>query len=287
MSSLTTYREAVLKGAASLKESGIDSPDYDSRQLMLKAASFNDTSYLMKSMDKIPEGQLDTFNAYIERRKRKEPLQHILGEAYFYGRPYKVNSDVLVPRYDTEVLVENVLKVLSDGDSVLDMCTGSGCIIITLALEKKLDKAFGCDLSSVALKVAEDNAKRLSGDKDRIEFFQGDLFNSLGERYKGAFDCIVSNPPYIETSVIPMLSDEVKMYDPMMALDGSEDGLEFYRRITQEAPGYLKKNGYLFYEIGAEQGRAVSDLMARAGFKDVRVIKDLAGLDRVVCGQLG
>lgn len=286
MSSLTTYREAVLKGAASLKESGIDSPDYDSRQLMLKAASFNDTSYLMKSMDKIPDEQLDIFNGYIERRKRREPLQHILGEAYFYGKPYKVNSDVFVPRYDTEVLVENVLKVLSDGDSVLDMCTGSGCIIITLALEKKLDKAFGCDLSAAALKVAEDNAKSLSSDKDRIKFFQGDLFDSLGKEYKGAFDCIVSNPPYIETSVIPTLSDEVKMYDPMMALDGSEDGLEFYRRITQEAPEYLKKNGYLFYEIGAEQGRAVSDLMMQAGFKNVRVIKDLAGLDRVVCGQI-
>lgn len=287
MSGVITYREAVLNGAASLKESGIDSPDYDSRQLMLKAASFNDTDYLVKSMDKINEEQLDIFNGYIERRKRREPLQHILGEAYFYGRPYKVNSDVLVPRYDTEVLVENTLKVLSDGDSVLDMCTGSGCIIITLALEKKLDKAFGCDLSPAALKVAEDNAKSLSSDKDRIKFFQGDLFDSLGEEYKGAFDCIVSNPPYIETSVIPTLSDEVKMYDPMMALDGSEDGLEFYRRITKEAPEYLKKNGYLFYEIGAEQGRAVSDLMAQAGFKDVRVIKDLAGLDRVVCGQLG
>ena len=126
MSGVITYREAVLNGAASLKESGIDSPDYDSRQLMLKAASFNDTDYLVKSMDKIPEEQLDIFNGYIERRKRREPLQHILGEAYFYGRPYKVNSDVLVPRYDTEVLVENTLKVLSDGDSVLDMCTGSG-----------------------------------------------------------------------------------------------------------------------------------------------------------------
>lgn len=285
MSSLTTYREAVLKGAASLKESGIDSPDYDSRQLMLKAASFNDTDYLVKSMDKINEEQLDIFNMYIERRKKREPLQHILGEAFFYGRAYKVNSDVLVPRYDTEVLVENTLKVLSDGDSVLDMCTGSGCIIITLALEKKLDKAFGCDLSSEALKVAEENAKSLDVE-DKVKFLQGDLFDSLESEYKGAFDCIVSNPPYIETSVIPTLSDEVKMYDPMMALDGSEDGLEFYRRITQEAPGYLKKNGYLFYEIGAEQGRAVSELMAQAGFNDIRVIKDLAGLDRVVCGQL-
>ncbi len=285
MSGVITYREAVLNGAASLKESGIDSPDYDSRQLMLKAASFNDTGYLVKSMDKINEEQLDIFNMYIERRKKREPLQHILGEAFFYGRAYKVNSDVLVPRYDTEVLVENTLKVLSDGDSVLDMCTGSGCIIITLALEKKLDKAFGCDLSSEALKVAEENAKSLDVE-DKVKFLQGDLFDSLESEYKGAFDCIVSNPPYIETSVIPTLSDEVKMYDPMMALDGSEDGLEFYRRITQEAPGYLKKNGYLFYEIGAEQGRAVSDLMAQAGFKNIRVIKDLAGLDRVVYGQL-
>lgn len=281
-----TYREAVLKGTASLKDCGVESPEYDSRQLMMAAASFDNTSYLMNCQNKAKQEHLDVFESYIGRRMKREPLQHILGEAYFYGRPFKVNSNVLVPRFDTEVLVENVLKVLRNGQSVLDMCTGSGCIIITLALERKLSDACGCDLSKEALMVAEENADRLCDAQSRVHFFEGNLFDSLDERYKGSFDCIVSNPPYIATSVIETLSDEVKKYDPMMALDGSKDGLAFYRDITKKASDYLKPGGYLFYETGSDQGAAVSELMITAGFKDVSVIKDLAGLDRVVKGHL-
>jgi release factor glutamine methyltransferase len=285
MSSLTTYREAVLAGAASLRKCGVESPDYDSRQLMLHAASMNDTEYLMRSGEAVPSAQLEAFEVMLHRRMKREPLQHILGQAYFYGRAFNVNANVLVPRFDTEGLVENALKTVKDGDAVLDMCTGSGCIIITLALERNLSVAVGCDKSGEALSVARGNWDKLSGGVgSNITFLQGDLFQALGDDYRNFFDCIVSNPPYIESSVIDTLSDEVKNYDPLMALDGGDDGLVFYREITGQANNYLKDGGALFFEIGAEQGKAVAELMEKAGYSDIEIIKDLAGLDRVVRG---
>ena len=156
-----TYREAVLKGAASLKCRGVESPEYDSRELMLKAAGFDSTQYLCRSAEKVSAECLAIFKKYIERRMNREPLQHILGEACFYGRSFLVNENVLVPRLDTEILVEQALKVTRDNDAVLDMCTGSGCIIITMALERKLSFACGCDLSDKALEVAQSNGARL------------------------------------------------------------------------------------------------------------------------------
>lgn len=288
-----TYREAVLKGAASLKCRGVESPEYDSRELMLKAAGFDSTQYLCRSTEKVPAECLAIFQEYIERRMNREPLQHILGEACFYGRSFLVNENVLVPRLDTEVLVEQALKVTRDNDAVLDMCTGSGCIIITMALERKLSFACGCDLSDKALEVAQSNAERLIQDNKGIfRFCQGDLFDSLDKNcglepdshFK--FDVIVSNPPYIETEVINTLSDEVRLHEPVMALDGSPDGLEFYRRISAKAPEYLNLGGYLLYEIGCNQGQQVSMIMEEAGFRDVEIIKDLAGLDRVVKARL-
>lgn len=287
-----TYREAVLKGAASLKCSGVESPEYDSRELMLKAAGFDSTQYLCRSTEKVPAECLATFQEYIERRMNREPLQHILGEACFYGRSFLVNENVLVPRLDTEILVEQALKVTRDNDAVLDMCTGSGCIIITMALERKLSFACGCDLSDKALEVAQSNAERLIQDNKGIfRFCQGDLFDSLDKSYglnlkPVKFDVIVSNPPYIETEVINTLSDEVRLHEPVMALDGSTDGLEFYRRISAKAPEYLNPSGYLLYEIGYNQGQQVSMIMEEAGFRDVEIIKDLAGLDRVVKARL-
>ena len=298
-----TYREAVLKGAASLKCRGVESPEYDSRELMLKAAGFDSTQYLCRSTELVPAEHLATFQGYVDRRMNREPLQHILGEACFYGRSFLVNENVLVPRLDTEVLVEQALKVTRDNDAVLDMCTGSGCIIITMALERKLSFACGCDLSDKALEVAQSNGARLipedrycfvnaDGDNKSIfRFCQGDLFDSLDKNYglnlkPVKFDVIVSNPPYIETEVINTLSDEVRLHEPVMALDGSADGLEFYRRISAKAPEYLKPGGYLLYEIGYNQGQQVSMIMEEAGFRDVEIIKDLAGLDRVVKARL-
>ena len=197
------------------------------------------------------------------------------------GLDFKVNEDVLIPRQDTEILVSEVIKVAKDGYDILDMCTGSGCIGITLAKKFPDSNVTGVDISDKALAVAWKNKCNL--DADNIDFIQSDLFAALGADRR--YDIIVSNPPYIPTKVIEGLQDEVRLHDPMLALDGTEDGLMFYRRITDKSWDYLKMNGYLCYEIGAEQAADVSDIMKQAGFKDIVVVKDLAGLDRVVMGR--
>ena len=195
------------------------------------------------------------------------------------GLEFGVNEYVLVPRQDTEILVESVLDILEGGMEVLDMCTGSGCILISLLkLCSFADvRGVGADVSEHALKVACENAEKLGVD---VKFLHSDLFSNV----EGKYDVIVSNPPYIRTAVIEELKEEVKLHDPFIALDGKEDGLYFYRRIVDESTNHLKKGGKLYFEIGYDQGEDVSRLMREAGFADVTVKKDLAGLDRVVFG---
>lgn len=198
------------------------------------------------------------------------------------GLVFCVNRHVLIPRQDTEILVETALERMKPGMQILDMCTGSGCILLSLL---KLCKAegvtgTGTDISKEALRVAVSNAERLG---IRAKFVQGDLFENIGSQK--IFDMIVSNPPYIPTAVIDGLQEEVKLYDPYVALDGREDGLFFYRRIVKESIPYIKRDGCLLFEIGCEQAEAVAGLMEKAGYKDIRVKKDLAGLDRVVYGM--
>ena len=188
-----------------------------------------------------------------------------------------MNEHVLVPRQDTEVLVESVLEVLKPGMNVLDMCTGSGCILISLMKLGGQVSGAGVDISGEALQVACQNAEKLGVE---TRFLHSDLFTEVEEKY----DVIVSNPPYIRTAVIEELKEEVKFHDPFLALDGKEDGLYFYRNIIEEASDYLKPRGRLYFEIGHDQGEDVSRLMREAGFSDVTVKKDLAGLDRVVFG---
>ena len=197
-----------------------------------------------------------------------------------------VNEHVLIPRQDTEVLVDEVMKLTSDSSRVLDMCTGSGCIIISLAAAGHTAEyeygAVGVDISDKAIEVAEYNSK-LNG-VSYVEFVKSNMFAEL--RDTGVkFDVIVSNPPYIPTKDIRELSDEVKLHDPLLALDGDEDGLKFYRAITRNAVDYLNKGGYLCYEIGYNQAQDVSDILVSCGYNDIRVVKDLAGLDRVVIAR--
>ena len=220
----------------------------------------------------------------IEKRLKHIPVQHLTGEQDFMGLTFKVNEHVLIPRQDTECLVEIVLKHLHDGMQILDMCTGSGCILISLLHYSNDCVGVGADLSVEALQVAMRNAERLGNngisDKMQVSFIHSNLFENID----GKFDIIVSNPPYIKTDVIKTLLLDVKDFDAMLALDGTEDGLYFYRRIITEAKGYLNRGGYLFFEIGYDQGTEVSDLMREAGYVHVEVAKDLAGLDRVVYG---
>lgn len=299
-----TIKEAVAAGTMRLKKCNIDNAEYDSFALFADITSIDKTYYFMHGDEPVSPKNMQVFDEYISRRCRHEPLQYILGKAWFYGREYAVNENVLIPRADTEVLVEQALKqaggltadkgavTLSDVGSadenikmhILDLCTGSGCIAITLALEIAESHVVAVDLSGEALNVALENRDKLGA--GNISFVQSDLFEKLTEYRTNKFDIIVSNPPYIETEVIGTLSEEVRGFEPEMALDGTKDGLYFYRRITEEAPHFLKNGGYLMYEIGYNQGEAVRKIMQSEGFEEIEVIKDYAGLDRVVKGKL-
>lgn len=278
-----TYRQMCHNGAAILADAGITDAEYDSFALLEYITGMDRTAYILNGSKSVPEDIAERYDAVIDRRSSHIPLQHITGQAWFYGRSFNVNSDVLVPRQDTEVLVSEALKVINAKDLVLDMCTGSGCIIITLALEKKLGRALGADISEAALKVASGNREKLGADD--VTFVKSNIFSDINVNDDELFDVIVSNPPYIATGEIETLTEEVRIHDPYIALDGLEDGLHFYREITQQSMNYIKSGGWLLYEIGCTQAHDVSDIMSEYGYSNIKVIKDLAGLDRVVMGQ--
>ena len=278
-----TYRQMCHNGAAILADAGITDAEYDSFALLEYITGMDRTAYILNGSKSVPKDIAERYGAVIDRRSSHIPLQHITGQAWFYGRGFNVNSDVLVPRQDTEVLVSEALKVINAKDSVLDMCTGSGCIIITLALEKKLGRALGADISEAALKVASGNREKLGADD--VTFVKSNIFSDINVNDEELFDVIVSNPPYIATGEIETLTEEVRIHDPYIALDGLEDGLHFYREITQQSLNYIKSGGWLLYEIGCTQAHDVSDIMSEYGYSNIKVIKDLAGLDRVVMGQ--
>lgn len=218
--------------------------------------------------------------AAVEKRIKHIPLGYIFGKSYFYGREFKVNENVLIPRQDTEILIDEICKDIKsrqENVSVLDIGTGSGAIAITVQKETNA-KVLAVDVSEKALEIAKDNAKHLEVD---VEFVQSDLF----ENVEGKFDFIVSNPPYIETDVIETLDDEVKLNEPILALDGGCDGLDFYRKIVDDAPKYLNKGGKLYFEIGYNQADALKNLM-KEKFKDILVYKDYGDNDRVVVGEI-
>lgn len=273
-----TLREAYEYGKKSLHLAGIDDVDLDAWYLLEFVTGISRTMYYVKMQESVSEEQEALYRKYIETRASHIPLQHITGVQEFMGLEFLVNEHVLVPRQDTEVLVESVLEVLKPGMKVLDMCTGSGCILLSLMNCEKQILGVGVDISEDALKVAKANGERIGV---KTDFIQSDLF----ENVSGKYDVIVSNPPYIRTAVIEELKDEVKLHDPFIALDGKEDGLYFYRKIVEKSPEYLVNGGQLLFEIGHDQGEDVKKLMEQAGFTGITVKKDLAGLDRVVLGK--
>lgn len=283
---IQTYRDAVRYGARVLANAYIDNADYDALELLLYITGIDRTRYLIDATQQLDDISLKRYLEAVTKRAHHVPLQHIMGYTYFYGRKYMVNEHVLIPRQDTEVLVDEVIKLTSDSSRVLDMCTGSGCIIISLAAAGHTAEceygAVGVDISDKAIEVAEYNSK-LNG-VPYVEFVKSNMFAALQDTGV-KFDVIVSNPPYIPTKDIRELSDEVKLHDPLLALDGDEDGLKFYRAITHNAGDYLNKGGYLCYEIGYNQAQDVSDILLSCGYNDIRVVKDLAGLDRVVIAR--
>ena len=232
LDNVKTLRDAVNYGKQFLEDFGIENAQYDATELLLLVMGISRTQYLINSMDKIDSGKLAEYAELINKRAEHIPLQHITGIVNFYGREYKVNANVLIPRQDTEILVEEVMKLTNSESRVLDMCTGSGCIIISLAASGHTSEngAVAIDISDDALKVADYNKKY--NNADYIKLIKSDMFSSSEcEQYKNEdnrFDVIVSNPPYIPTKDIDELSEEVRLHDPVLALDGDTDGLKFY-----------------------------------------------------------
>ena len=277
-----TYRECYEQGCRTLQAAGIEEAALDAR-LLLEAVCGTDRNDLLVHGEQpvAPEAEEKYLN-WIRQRAEHIPLQQLTGEQGFMGLTFNVNEHVLIPRQDTEILVEEVLKELHDGMRVLDMCTGSGCILLSLLHYSNDCEGLGVDLSAEALEVAGRNVlKVLTPEKaEHAHFLQSDLF----EKVEGKFEIIVSNPPYIASAEVEKLMPEVRDHEPRMALDGTEDGLYFYRRIIEEAGKHLVSSGMLFFEIGYDQGQAVSELMRTEGYCDVEVVQDYAGLDRVVFG---
>ncbi len=275
------YKEIYDYGVRELTEAGITEAALDARLLLEHICHTDRNDLLVHGEREVEEAERSLYVQDIARRKSHVPLQYITGEQDFMGLTFEVNRYVLIPRQDTEILVEEAMRYLHDGMDVLDMCTGSGCILLSLLHYSNGCRGVGVDISKEALAVAERNGIRLQKEETPPYcFLQSDLF----EKVEGCFDIIVSNPPYIPSGVIPELMEEVREHEPLAALDGKEDGLFFYRMISAQAGGYLRGGGYLFFEIGCEQAEAVKDIMEKEGYRDVTTVRDFAGLDRVVYG---
>lgn len=273
-----TLSGLLREGREALQAAGIPEWDLDAWYLLEYAAHCTKNEYFLRPEKEVLPQEKQLYRTLIRKRSAHIPLQYLTGSQEFMGLSFFVDENVLIPRQDTEILVEEAIRALGSGMRVLDVCTGSGCILLSLLKLCAGLEGTGTDLSEKALQVAGENARRLGVE---ASFVQGDLF----EPVSGKYDCIVSNPPYIASREVDALMEEVRDHEPRMALDGGEDGLYFYRKIAAQSPKYLNDRGRIFLEIGFDQGEAVAGLLAPA-FDEVRIVQDLAGLDRVVCGIL-
>lgn len=269
-----TYSELVADGVKRLKDAGFEEARTDVRSLVFFVCGIDFLTLLRDGGEKVPKEQELRFYELLSERMKHVPVQYIIGEQAFCGLTLRVRPGVLIPRPETELLAETVFQN-SAGKRVLDLCTGSGCIAVTVAKLGSPSFVAASDCSDEALAVARENAALQEA---KITFFKGDLF----ENVEGRYDIIVSNPPYIKSSVIEELMPEVKDYEPRLALDGTEDGLYFYRRICAEAKAYLNRGGKLMFEIGHDQGDEVAELLRTEGYTEIEVRKDYAGLERMV-----
>ena len=269
-----TYRKLLNDAKEYLKSAGIADAEIDAWYLLSHVFGISRAYFLLYGQDECPEDKVSVYENLLKKRAARIPLQYITGVQEFMGLEFEVDENVLIPRQDTEILVEEVLKVCK-GKSVLDLCTGSGCIILSLAKYGNLKRAVGSYISQKALQVARKNSEKLNLD---VLLICSDLF----EKIEGKYDIIVSNPPYIKSEDYISLMPEVRDHEPKLALEAGTDGLIFYRRIINDLPRFLNPGGFVFFEIGYDQGEAVEKLLSKAGFTDIKVKKDLSGLDRVV-----
>ena len=293
-----TLGQLLEEGKRCLSEAGISEAELDARYLLMDAAGISAALLLAQKGQEAERSEEERYWEHIQKRAKRIPLQHILGTQEFMGLEFCVSPQVLIPRQDTETLVEQVLadlfpqkRTASDSGRLrlLDLCTGSGCIAISLGVLGNFREITGADISREALKVAEKNRRHLLPDcvleekKMAFSLIESDVFEGLSGEI---FDVIVSNPPYIPSGVIEGLEPEVRDHEPRIALDGDADGLKFYRKVAEESGRFLSPGGRLYLEIGYDQGETVSRLLEAAGFIEVNVIKDIPGLDRVVAAKL-
>lgn len=261
------------------KAKNIDTYSLDAQLIVMKALDISRVKLLTYPDMDITDDKYKEIRAMADERIMYKPMQYIIGKCEFMGLDFNVNEYTLIPRGDTEILVEQAIATINNSgfNSVLDIGTGSGAIAISIAHYTNADVT-AIDISDGALNVAKKNAEN---NNVSVSFLKSDLFENVEDKY----DVIVSNPPYIETDVISTLEPQVKDYEPILALDGGKDGLDFYRKIVQDCHNFLRPNGYLMFEIGYNQGEALMDIMKNADFSEISVKKDLSGLDRLVIGK--
>lgn len=278
-------KELIEYGKNELKTSEIEDYSIIAKTLAKHVLDMENSELIINAEKQVDKQQEDYYKIALAEVVNGKPLQYITNKQEFYGSDFYVDENVLIPQPDTEILVEEVLKLTDMFDKeikILDMCTGSGCIGISIAKKNPNDKIYMLDISSEAIEIAKKNAKSILKEEANIEFIESDMFEELEEE----IDIIVSNPPYIETEEIEKLPDDVKN-EPILALDGGEDGLDFYRILVEESFKYLSDNGYLCMEIGYNQKDKVVELLNKNGnYRNIKCIKDLAGNDRVVIAQL-
>ena len=287
---MQTLESLLKKGTTILKDNGLEEAGLDAWLLLEFKTGKNRAYYFAHGDEPVSDETAAEYLTLIDRRAGHIPVQQLTHQAFFMGYEFYVNENVLIPRQDTETLVEEALKHLGDVEKpeILDMCTGSGCILLSLLLERQDACGTGVDVSPEALEVAKKNAGILKVE-NRADFVESDLFSApyfceKGGKDSGKYDILISNPPYIATEEIETLMEEVRLHDPRKALDGMEDGLYFYRKIVAQAGEYLEQGGWLCFEIGYDQGEAVKNLMEAQDFACVEIKKDLSGLDRLVFG---
>ena len=276
-----TYAEAIGFGAAILAKAGIENPSSEAA-MFLCSAVYKDKAYIYSHpLHELSEGETGIFTDNIFKRAGHVPAQYLLGRQEFMSIIFQVNSSVLIPRPETELLAEAALLHLADRDAkVLDIGTGSGCLAVSIAYHNKRCRVTAADISKEALKIAAINAAE-AGVADRVEFVCSNLFDNLKRR---SFDVILSNPPYIPTGDLPELDSEVRLHEPSIALDGGSDGLDIIRRLIREAPPFLNPGGLLAIEIGINQSEAVQKLFT-ASFSEIGIIKDFQGIPRIIKGK--
>lgn len=278
---MNKIKNVLTKYKTILKEKGFDTYSLDVEVLLMEVTGFDKTKLYINTDYELTDSQFKKFENLFNRRLKNEPIAYIIGKCEFMGLMFMLNNDTLIPRPDTEILVEKAINIINENNfkTALDIGTGSGAIAISLAKYCNIN-VDAVDINENALKMATQNSS-LNNIKN-VNFIQSDVFENVDKKY----NIIVSNPPYIQTELIQTLDKNVKDYEPIRALDGGEDGLYFYKKITKDAKKYLLDGGYLMYEIGHDQAQDVKKIMEQNNFFNINVLKDLAGLDRVVFGHI-